>query len=152
VPGAFELPVVAKSLAASGKYSAVVCIGAVVSARCTAHVVPVVAEPERLQIRGATTHYEAVVSAVTGGVLNASVDTGKWCAHNSPQHVPLCLPNCCWLVSVGVPVIFGVLTTDSLEQALDRTGGKVGNKGGEAATTAIETASVLHKLKTAGCL
>ncbi|KAG2501070.1 hypothetical protein HYH03_000889 [Edaphochlamys debaryana] len=102
VPGSFELPVVAKSMARSGKYAAVVCIGAI--------------------IRGATTHYDAVVAAATSGVLNASTDT-------------------------GVPVVFGVLTTDDLEQALDRTGGKVGNKGGEAALTAVETATLLAKLK-----
>ncbi|PNH02855.1 6,7-dimethyl-8-ribityllumazine synthase, chloroplastic [Tetrabaena socialis] len=105
VPGSFELPVVAKSMAKSGKYAAVVCIGAI--------------------IRGATTHYDAVVSAATSGVLGASTDT-------------------------GVPVIFGVLTTDDLEQALDRTGGKVGNKGGEAALTAIETATLLSKLSSEG--
>ncbi|GIL47992.1 hypothetical protein Vafri_4717 [Volvox africanus] len=103
VPGSFELPVVAKCMAKSGNYAGVVCIGAI--------------------IRGATTHYDAVVSAATSGVLGASTDT-------------------------GVPVIFGVLTTDDLEQALDRTGGKVGNKGGEAALTAIETASVLSKLRS----
>ncbi|KAG2446620.1 hypothetical protein HYH02_008195 [Chlamydomonas schloesseri] len=105
VPGSFEMPVIAKSMAKSGKYAGVVCIGAV--------------------IRGATTHYDAVVSAATSGVLNCSVDT-------------------------GVPVIFGVLTTDDLEQALDRTGGKVGNKGGEAALTAVETATLLAKLKKEG--
>ncbi|PNW86495.1 hypothetical protein CHLRE_02g088850v5 [Chlamydomonas reinhardtii] len=105
VPGSFEMPVIAKSMAKSGKYAGVVCIGAV--------------------IRGATTHYDAVVSAATSGVLNCSVDT-------------------------GVPVVFGVLTTDDLEQALDRTGGKVGNKGGEAALTAVETATLLAKLKKEG--
>ncbi|GIL83597.1 hypothetical protein Vretifemale_12386 [Volvox reticuliferus] len=105
VPGSFELPVVAKSMAKSGEYAGVVCIGAI--------------------IRGATTHYDAVVSAATSGVLGASTDT-------------------------GVPVIFGVLTTDDLEQALDRTGGKVGNKGGEAALTAIEMASLMSKLRLEG--
>ncbi|EFJ52314.1 hypothetical protein VOLCADRAFT_108879 [Volvox carteri f. nagariensis] len=105
VPGSFELPVVAKSMAKSGKYAGVVCIGAI--------------------IRGATTHYDAVVSAATSGVLGASTDT-------------------------GVPVIFGVLTTDDLEQALDRTGGKVGNKGGEAALTAVEMATLMSKLKLEG--
>ncbi|GAX78263.1 hypothetical protein CEUSTIGMA_g5705.t1 [Chlamydomonas eustigma] len=105
VPGSFELPVVAKAMAKSGKYEAVVCIGAV--------------------IQGATSHYDAVVSAVTSGVLHASTDS-------------------------GVPVIFGVLTTDSLEQGLDRAGGKVGNKGGEAAATAIEMASLMKKLKAEG--
>ncbi|GLI69574.1 hypothetical protein VaNZ11_014232 [Volvox africanus] len=105
VPGSFELPVVAKSMAKSGNYAGVICIGAI--------------------IRGATTHYDAVVSAATSGVLGASTDT-------------------------GVPVIFGVLTTDDLEQALDRTGGKVGNKGGEAALTAIEMASLMSKLRLEG--
>uniref|UniRef100_A0A383WES3 6,7-dimethyl-8-ribityllumazine synthase n=1 Tax=Tetradesmus obliquus TaxID=3088 RepID=A0A383WES3_TETOB len=105
VPGCFELPVVAKAMAKSGKFDAVVCIGVVV--------------------RGATTHYDAVVSAATSGVLNASTDT-------------------------GVPVVFGVLTCDSMEQALDRAGGKVGNKGGEAAITAIEMANLMASLRGDG--
>ncbi|KIZ06234.1 riboflavin synthase beta chain [Monoraphidium neglectum] len=105
VPGSFELPVVAKAMAKSGKFDAVVCIGVVV--------------------RGATTHYDAVVSAATSGVLNAGVDT-------------------------GVPTVFGVLTCDTMEQALDRAGGKVGNKGGEAAITAIETANLLAELRGEG--
>ncbi|KAL6746652.1 6,7-dimethyl-8-ribityllumazine synthase [Haematococcus lacustris] len=106
VPGSFELPLVAKSMAMSGKYHAVVAIGAV--------------------IQGATTHYDAVVSAATSGILNASLAS-------------------------GVPIVFGVLTTDSLEQALDRAGGKVGNKGGEAAETAVEMASLMLQLQEAGC-
>jgi 6,7-dimethyl-8-ribityllumazine synthase len=105
VPGSFELPVVAKSMAKSGAYDAVVAIGVVV--------------------RGATAHYDAVVNGATSGVLGASTDS-------------------------GVPVIFGVLTCDTMEQALDRAGGKVGNKGGEAAVTAIETASVLKQLRSQG--
>ena len=105
VPGSFELPVVAKSMAKSGAYDAVVAIGVVV--------------------RGATAHYDAVVAGATSGVLGASTDS-------------------------GVPVIFGVLTCDTMEQALDRAGGKVGNKGGEAASTAIETASVLKQLRSDG--
>jgi 6,7-dimethyl-8-ribityllumazine synthase len=105
VPGSFELPVVAKAMAKSGKYDAVVAIGVVV--------------------RGATAHYDAVVAGATSGVLNASSDS-------------------------GVPVIFGVLTCDTMEQALDRAGGKVGNKGGEAAVTAIETASLLKQLRDQG--
>lgn len=105
VPGSFELPVVAKSMAKSGAYDAVVAIGVVV--------------------RGATAHYDAVVAGATSGVLGASTDS-------------------------GVPVIFGVLTCDTMEQALDRAGGKVGNKGGEAAATAIETASVLKQLRSSG--
>ncbi|KAI8474744.1 MAG: 6,7-dimethyl-8-ribityllumazine synthase [Monoraphidium minutum] len=105
VPGSFELPVVAKAMAKSGKFDAVICIGVVV--------------------RGATTHYDAVVSAATSGVLNAGVDT-------------------------GVPTVFGVLTCDTMEQALDRAGGKVGNKGGEAAITAIEMANLLGDLRAEG--
>ena len=105
VPGSFELPVVAKTMAKSGAYDAVVAIGVVV--------------------RGATAHYDAVVNGATSGVLGASTDS-------------------------GVPVIFGVLTCDTMEQALDRAGGKVGNKGGEAASTAIETASVLRQLRAEG--
>jgi len=105
VPGSFELPLVAKTMAKSGKYDAVVAIGVVV--------------------RGATTHYDAVVSGATSGVLNASLDT-------------------------GVPVVFGVLTCDTMEQALDRAGGKVGNKGGEAAVTAIEMANLLKSLRAEG--
>jgi 6,7-dimethyl-8-ribityllumazine synthase len=105
VPGSFELPVVAKSMAKSGAYDAVVAVGVVV--------------------RGATAHYDAVVAGATSGVLGASTDS-------------------------GVPVIFGVLTCDTMEQALDRAGGKVGNKGGEAAATAIETANVLKQLRAEG--
>lgn len=105
VPGSFELPVVAKGMAKSGVYGAVVCIGTVV--------------------RGATTHYDAVVSGATSGVLGAAIDT-------------------------GVPVVFGVLTCDDMDQALDRAGGKVGNKGGEAAITAIEMANLLSVLKQEG--
>lgn len=105
VPGSFELPVVAKAMAKSGKFDAVICIGVVV--------------------RGATTHYDAVVSAATSGVLNAGVDT-------------------------GVPTVFGVLTCDTMEQALDRAGGKVGNKGGEAAITAIEMANLMADLRKEG--
>ena len=105
MPGCFELPVVAKSMAKSGAFDAIVCIGVVV--------------------RGSTTHYDAVCGAAVSGCMNASVDT-------------------------GVPVIFGVLTCDTMEQALDRAGGKVGNKGYEAAMTAIETASVMKQLQEKG--
>ncbi|PSC71225.1 6,7-dimethyl-8-ribityllumazine synthase [Micractinium conductrix] len=76
-------------------------------------------------VRGDTTHYDAVVGGATSGVLNASTDS-------------------------GVPVIFGVLTCDTMEQALDRAGGKVGNKGGEAAVTAVETGSLLRQLRGEG--
>lgn len=73
-------------------------------------------------VRGSTAHYDAVVGAATSGVLNAGLDS-------------------------GVPVVFGVLTCDTMEQALDRAGGKVGNKGGEAAVTAIEMANLLGDLQ-----
>ncbi|CAL8464225.1 g3760 [Coccomyxa elongata] len=105
VPGSFELPLIAKAMAKSGKYDAVITVGAVV--------------------RGATAHFDAVVSGATSGVLNASLDS-------------------------GVPVIFCVMTTDTMEQALDRAGGKSGNKGFEAAVTAIETANVLKALGQQG--
>lgn len=105
VPGSFELPIMAKSMAKSGKYDGIVAIGTVV--------------------RGATTHYEAVANAAAGGVLGAGQDS-------------------------GVPVIFGVLTTENMEQALDRAGGKTGNKGGEAAVTAIEMANLLKALRSEG--
>lgn len=101
VPGAFEIPLIAKKLAGSNRYAAVIALGAV--------------------IRGSTPHFDQVVSGVTGGVAEATL-------------------------SSGIPVIFGVLTTDTLEQALDRSGAKSGNKGFEAALTAIEMASVLERL------
>jgi len=104
VPGSFEIPLVAKRLAASGNYDAVVCIGAVV--------------------RGSTTHYEAVANSAASGCMSAGLDT-------------------------GVPVIFGVLTCETMEQALDRAGGKLGNKGYEAMVTAIEMASLMHQLDDA---
>ncbi|KAK9918867.1 hypothetical protein WJX75_007660 [Coccomyxa subellipsoidea] len=105
VPGSFELPLVAKAMAKSGKYDAVITVGAVV--------------------RGATAHFDAVVGGATSGVLSAGLDS-------------------------GVPVIFCVMTTDTMEQALDRAGGKSGNKGFEAAVTAIETANVLKALGQQG--
>jgi len=101
VPGAFELPLVARRLAATGGYDAVVCLGAV--------------------IRGDTAHFEHVASQAAEGIRRAAEDT-------------------------GVPVIFGVLTTETFEQATDRAGGKHGNKGWEAAMAAMETASVLDQL------
>ena len=101
VPGAVEIPLVASRLAASGKYGAVVTLGAVV--------------------RGDTGHYDHVAAMVANGVANAALST-------------------------GVPVIFGVLTTDTMEQALDRAGGKAGNKGAEAAVTAIEMADLLSRI------
>ena len=98
VPGAFEIPLVAQKLAGSGKYDAVICLGAV--------------------IRGATPHFDYVAAEVSKGVAQVSLKT-------------------------GVPVAFGVLTTDSIEQAVERAGTKAGNKGFDAAMTAIETANLL---------
>lgn len=101
VPGAFEIPLVAKKMAASADYDAVVTLGAV--------------------IRGATSHYDYVCNEVAKGVSAASLET-------------------------GVPVLFGVLTTDNLEQAVERAGSKAGNKGYESATAAIEMANLLREL------
>lgn len=101
VPGAFELPLAALRLAASGECDAVVCLGAV--------------------IRGATAHFDHVAGQCAAGVQRAQLDT-------------------------GVPVTFGVLTTDTVEQALDRAGGKSGNKGFDAAAAAIEMADLLRQL------
>jgi 6,7-dimethyl-8-ribityllumazine synthase len=101
VPGAYELPLVAKRLAESGAIDAVVCLGAV--------------------IRGETAHFEYVAGEAAAGITRAALDT-------------------------GVPVIFGVLTVDNREQALDRLGGREGHKGEEAALTAIEMVSLLRGL------
>lgn len=101
VPGSFEIPLVAKRLAQTGRYDAVICIGAV--------------------IRGETDHYDHVAGSVTSGVARVALDT-------------------------GIPVIFGVLTTDTVEQALNRSGLKAGNNGYEAAVAAIEMASLLKKI------
>ena len=101
VPGAFELPVVAKRLAESGQWDAVVCLGAV--------------------IRGDTPHFDYVAGECAAGLARVALDT-------------------------GVPVVFGVLTTDDLDQALARAGGAEGNKGSEAAATALETAALLRSL------
>lgn len=101
VPGAFEIPLIAKKLAESKKYDAVICVGAV--------------------IRGATPHFDFVSSEVSKGIANVSMQT-------------------------GVPVIFGVLTTDSIEQAIERAGTKSGNKGFDAAMTAIEMANLLKQI------
>jgi len=101
VPGSFEVPLVARKLAETGKHAAVVCLGCV--------------------IRGETGHYDHVAGQAAGGVLQASLST-------------------------GVPVVFGVLTTESVEQALNRAGLKSGNKGGEAALAAIEMVNLLAKI------
>jgi 6,7-dimethyl-8-ribityllumazine synthase len=104
VPGAFELPLVAKRLASTGDFDAVICLGAV--------------------IRGATGHYEHVAGQCAAGIQQAQLDT-------------------------GVPVVFGVLTTDTIEQAIERAGTKAGNKGYESAETAIEMADLLRQLPKA---
>ena len=101
VPGAFELPVVAKRLAETGRWDAVICLGAV--------------------IRGDTPHFDYVAGECAAGLARVALDT-------------------------GVPVVFGVLTTDDLDQALARAGGAEGNKGSEAAATALETAALLRSL------
>lgn len=93
VPGSFEIPVVAKKMASSGMYDAVICLGAV--------------------IRGSTSHYDFVCAEVSKGVAAVGLET-------------------------GVPTIFGVLTTDTIEQAIERAGTKAGNKGYDAALSAIE--------------
>ena len=98
VPGAYEIPLVAQKMAASGKYDAIITLGAV--------------------IKGATSHYDYVCSEVSKGVAAAAMNT-------------------------GVPVMFGVLTTDNIEQAIERAGTKAGNKGYESAVSAIEMANLL---------
>lgn len=100
-PGAFEIPLVAKRLAASGQHDAVITLGAV--------------------IRGATGHYDVVAGQCAAGVARAGLDT-------------------------GVPVVFGVLTVESIEQAVERAGTKAGNKGYESAETAIEMVDLLRQL------
>lgn len=101
VPGAFEIPVVAKKMAQSGKYDAVICLGAV--------------------IRGATSHYDYVCAEVSKGIAAVSLET-------------------------GVPVMFGVVTTDTIEQAIERAGTKAGNKGYDCALGAIEMIQLIKQL------
>lgn len=101
VPGAFEIPIVAQSMAQSGRYDAVVCLGAV--------------------IRGSTSHYEYVANEMSKGIAKVGLDA-------------------------KMPVIFGVLTTDTIEQAIERAGTKAGNKGYDAAATAIEMANLLRQI------
>lgn len=103
VPGAVELSLVAKTLAASQRFDAVITLGCV--------------------IRGATSHYDYVCNMVASGVNSAALET-------------------------GVPVIFGVLTTENLEQAIERAGSKAGNKGSEAAAAAIEMANLMKLLSS----
>ncbi len=101
-PGSFEIPLVAKKMAQSGKYDAVICLGTI--------------------IRGGTPHWEYIASETTKGIAMVSLET-------------------------GLPVIYGVITADNLEQAIDRAGTKEGNKGFEAARSAIEMANLLKGLK-----
>jgi 6,7-dimethyl-8-ribityllumazine synthase len=101
VPGSFELPIVAKKLAASGQFDSIICVGCV--------------------LRGETSHYDVVVSETARGIQLAQLDT-------------------------GVPLIFCVLTCDTLEQAIDRAGLKSGNKGYEAGLAAVEMAQLVRKL------
>jgi 6,7-dimethyl-8-ribityllumazine synthase len=101
VPGSFEIPLTARKLAESGRYQAVVCLGAVV--------------------RGETPHFEYVATQVSSGIARAGIET-------------------------GVPVIFGIITADSLEEGLERAGGKMGNKGYDAAVSAIEMANLMRGL------
>jgi 6,7-dimethyl-8-ribityllumazine synthase len=102
VPGSYEIPVVARELALSGRYDALVCLGAV--------------------IRGATAHFDYVAGGVAGGISQVALET-------------------------GVPVIFGVITTETIEQAIERAGTKMGNKGFEAAVSAMEMADLMVKLR-----
>ena len=103
VPGAFELPVVAKAMAETGRYNAVICLGAV--------------------IRGETDHYQMVAGQSASGIASVGLAT-------------------------GIPAIFGVLTADNMDQAVNRAGGKSGNIGSNAAAAAIETARLLQTIKT----
>lgn len=102
VPGAFEIPLIAKRLAGSHKYNAVIVLGVV--------------------IRGATPHFDVVVNEVSKGTAQAGLET-------------------------GVPVLFGVLTTENIEQAIERSGTKAGNKGAEVAVAAIEMANLIDALQ-----
>ncbi|MBC8258432.1 MAG: 6,7-dimethyl-8-ribityllumazine synthase [SAR324 cluster bacterium] len=104
VPGAFELPLAAKKIATSGKYDAVVCLGAV--------------------IRGETSHYDYVCANASSGIASASLET-------------------------GTPVSFGLLTTDTIEQAIERSGTKAGNQGRDATDCAIEMARLLKQISEA---
>jgi 6,7-dimethyl-8-ribityllumazine synthase len=102
VPGSFEIPVALQTMAQTGRFDALIALGCV--------------------IRGATTHYDHIASAVTSGISSVSL-------------------------SCGLPVAFGVITTESIEQAIERAGSKAGNKGAEAALVAMEMANLLRCLK-----
>jgi len=103
VPGSFELPVVAKAFAESGRYDAIICLGAV--------------------IRGETDHYNMVANQSASGIASVGRET-------------------------GVPTIFGVLTTENMDQAINRSGGKAGNLGSNSAVAAVETALLIKSIKT----
>ena len=102
VPGAFEIPLIASKMAKSGKYDAVICLGAV--------------------IRGATSHYDYVCNEVSKGIAAVSLET-------------------------GIPVLFGILTTENIEQAIERAGTKAGNKGADCAQGAIEMVNLIRELE-----
>lgn len=102
VPGSFEIPVAAKTMAQTGRFDALIALGCV--------------------IRGATTHYDHIAGGVTSGLNSLALES-------------------------GLPVAFGVLTVESIEQAIERAGSKAGNKGAEAALVAVEMANLLKKLK-----
>lgn len=102
VPGAFEIPLIASRMAKSGKYDAVICLGAV--------------------IRGATSHYDYVCNEVSKGIASVSLDS-------------------------GIPVMFGVVTTENIEQAIERAGTKAGNKGYDCALGAIEMVNLIRRLE-----
>lgn len=102
VPGAFEIPLIAQKMAESGKYDAVICLGAV--------------------MRGATSHYDLVCNEAAKGVAQVGLKT-------------------------GVPVLFGVVTTDTIEQAIERAGTKAGNKGYDCATSAIEMVNLIRQIE-----
>jgi 6,7-dimethyl-8-ribityllumazine synthase len=101
VPGSFEIPLVAKKLAATGRYNAIICLGAV--------------------IRGGTPHFEYVAAEVSKGIANIGLET-------------------------GVPVMYGIITADNIEQAIERAGTKMGNRGAEAAVYAIEMANLVKNI------
>lgn len=101
VPGAFEIPLIASKMAKSGRYDAVICLGAV--------------------IRGATSHYDYVCNEVSKGIAHVSL-------------------------SSGIPVMFGVVTTENIEQAIERAGTKAGNKGSDCAEAAIEMVNLIHEM------
>ncbi len=104
VPGAFEIPLVAKKAVTTGKYDAVICLGAV--------------------IRGSTSHYDYVCAEASKGIAQVSLDS-------------------------GIPVIFGIITTDTIEQAIERAGTKAGNKGWSAAISAVEMANLMEAMSQA---